>query len=89
MLRSFGYDIISVGNAERNNYERTVIVHRSGDEAMVRAFADVIRCNNIRSEYEQLSTEPINEADMQNFELKADITLIIGRNFDGRYVTEN
>ena len=86
MLRSFGYDIISIGNADRNNYENTVIVHRSGDEALVRAFADIIRCDNIRREYEY---EDLDETDLQNLELKANITLIIGRNFDGRYVTGN
>jgi anionic cell wall polymer biosynthesis LytR-Cps2A-Psr (LCP) family protein len=87
MLRSFGYDIITIGNADRSNYDNTVIIHRSGDEGMVRAFADVIRCENIRREFD-LSDEE-NEIDIQNFEYKADFTLIIGRDFDGRYVTGN
>jgi anionic cell wall polymer biosynthesis LytR-Cps2A-Psr (LCP) family protein len=86
LLRSFGYDIISIGNAERNNYENTIIIHRSGEENLVRAFADIIRCDNIRREFEY---EDLDETDLQNLEFRANITLIIGRNFDGRYVTGN
>jgi len=87
MLRSFGYDVISIGNADRNNYENTVVIHRSGDDGMVRTFADVIRCNNIRREtiLDDEDNDPIN----QRIEYKADITLLIGRNFSGRYVTGN
>ena len=88
MLGSFGYDIISIGNADRSNYDSTVIIHRMGDDNLVQSFADVIRCNNIRRELD-ISSEPENFTDFQNIEYKADITLIIGRNFNGRYVTGN
>ena len=87
MLRSFGYDVISIGNADNNDYERTEIVHRSADEMMVKDFADLIRCDNIR--FELIAPEEFEAGDIQDFEYKADITLIIGRNFDGRYVTGN
>ncbi len=98
MLRNFGYDIVSIGNADRDNYEQTVIINRTGDEGMVSAFADIIRCKNIISEFSV--TNPENETELaadslsidgtgiQNFDLRADITLIIGRNFDGRYVID-
>jgi anionic cell wall polymer biosynthesis LytR-Cps2A-Psr (LCP) family protein len=88
MLRSFGYDVISIGNADRNNYDSTVVIHRAGDENMVKTFADVIRCRNIRNEVTARNL-PENELDSQNVEFKADVTLIIGRNFNGRYVTGN
>jgi anionic cell wall polymer biosynthesis LytR-Cps2A-Psr (LCP) family protein len=87
MLRSFGYDVISIANADRSNYESTVIINRTRDDDMVKSFADVIRCNNIRSEI--IPNELENEPAVQNVEYKADITLLIGRNFNGRYVTEN
>jgi len=85
MLRSFGYDVISISNADQNNYDSTVIIHRAGDENTVRAFADLIRCKNIRSEV--MSVEEL--ADLTNIEYKADVTLILGRNFNGRHVTGN
>jgi hypothetical protein len=86
LLRSFGYDIITVGNADRNNHEHTIIIDRLGDEAMIRAFADIIRATNIIREYE---LEELYHADISNVEVRADITLIIGRDFDGRFVTRN
>ncbi|MCL2806164.1 MAG: LCP family protein [Treponema sp.] len=87
MLRSFGYDVISTGNADRNSYDSTVVIHRSGDEGMVKAFAEVIRCRNIRSEV--LANDGDDDLNNLNVEYKADITLLIGRNFNGRYVTGN
>jgi len=85
MLRSFGYDIISIANADRSNYERTVIIQRTDDDSMVKSFADVIRCDNIRKEIMPKESEAAG----QSVEYKADITLLIGRNFNGRYVTGN
>jgi anionic cell wall polymer biosynthesis LytR-Cps2A-Psr (LCP) family protein len=87
MLRSFGYDIIAIANADRSNYDSTVIINRTGDEAMVKSFADVIRCNSIRREI--MPDEQENDPTLQNFEYKADITLLIGRDFNGRYVIGN
>ena len=88
VLRSFGYDVITIGNADRNNYDVTEIVYRSGDDRLVRAFADIIRCTNIRREAgvsDSFDDTPLN----LDTEYKADITLLIGRDFNGRYVTGN
>jgi anionic cell wall polymer biosynthesis LytR-Cps2A-Psr (LCP) family protein len=84
ILRSFGYDILSISNADRNDYERTVIIYRSGNETLVRQLAGTIRCNDIINEVEMFAGQ--EESGIQGRELKADVTLIIGRNFDGRYV---
>jgi hypothetical protein len=85
LLRGFGYDIISTGNADQGNYEATLIIDRSGIEEVVRDFADIIHCQNIR--FDLLSRES-DEVDinLQNFDYRSDFTLIIGRDFDGRYV---
>ena len=87
MLQSFGYVVISVGNADSNDYASTLIIHRTGGESLVRDFAELIRCTNITREtamYEEVENEIIAFG-----EIKADITLLIGRNFNGRYVSEN
>jgi anionic cell wall polymer biosynthesis LytR-Cps2A-Psr (LCP) family protein len=87
LFRGFGYDVISIGNADRSDYEKTVIIDRSGLEDMIMAFGDVIRCTNIR--YEPTSTEEAEiDSGLQNFNYQADLTLIIGRDFNGRYVAE-
>ena len=87
MLRSFGYDVISIKNADRVNYESTVVIQHSGDDNMVNTFADLIRCKNIRRE--KIINEQVDEMMIQNVEYKADITLLLGRNFNGRYVIGN
>ena len=87
MLRSFGYDVISIKNADRVNYESTVVIQHSGDDEMVNTLADLIRCKNIRRE--KILDENVDEMMMHNIDYKADITLLLGRNFNGRYVIGN
>ena len=86
LFRGFGYDIAFIGNADRNDYERTVIIDRSGYQNVVRAFADIIRCTNISYDSSELAATEI-DFDLPAFENRADITLILGRDFNGRHVT--
>ncbi|MDR1277704.1 MAG: LCP family protein [Treponema sp.] len=86
LLRSFGYDVISVGNADRNDYERTELVDRSGYDEMAKTFGDIIHCGNIRTET-PVSENPETGLNIQDFDYRSDFTLIIGRDFDGRYVS--
>jgi hypothetical protein len=81
LLKNFGYDIILVGNAP-NEYEKTIIINRTGSEEMVQSFGEVIRCDNFQEESHEASGE-----DEQNLNYQADFILIIGRDFNGRYVT--
>jgi anionic cell wall polymer biosynthesis LytR-Cps2A-Psr (LCP) family protein len=86
LLRGFGYDVISIGNMDSDDYEVTEIIDRSGFIEAARAFGEIIRCGNIRSEA-LLEETPELELELRNFEYRSDFILIIGRNFDGRYVT--
>ena len=88
LFRGFGYDIISTANAERNNFEKTIIFDRSGYEEAVKTFAGIIRCDNIHSEM-ILPEDPEDGPVIHSVEYKADFTLIIGRDFNGRYVIRN
>ncbi|MDR1319459.1 MAG: LCP family protein [Treponema sp.] len=88
LLRGFGYDVISIGNADRTDYEKTEIIDRSGYSDMVKTFGDIIRCGNIRLE-SSLQENPEEELTFQNFEYRSDFTLIIGKDFNGRHVTGN
>ncbi|MDR0456944.1 MAG: LCP family protein [Treponema sp.] len=88
ILRGFGYDIISIGNAEHADYERTLIIDRSGIEGVVKNFAGIIRCGNISYEA-PMRDNPEDELIIQNVEYHSDFTLIIGRDFNGRYVIGN
>jgi len=84
MLRSFGYDVISIATADRNDYDSTEIIHRSAEKNMVNDFAELIRCSNIREE--SIFPQEFEVGNIEDFEYKADLTLILGRDFNGRYV---
>ncbi|MDR3166316.1 MAG: LCP family protein [Treponema sp.] len=86
LLRGFGYDVISIGNADRNDYESTLIIDRSGYTDVVKTFGNIIRCENIRFET-PAQDNPGEAMNLQNFEYRSDFTLIIGRDFNGRYVS--
>lgn len=91
LLRGFGYDVISIENAERNDYEYTEIIDRSGYGDIAKIFAEIIRCENIRYESSNSGgSGPEFDLDSptnpQNYEYKADFTIILGRDFNGRYV---
>ena len=84
LIRGFNYDVIATGNADRNDYEETEIIDRTGLEDVVNSFAAVIRCKNIRFE-SRLPDD--TDPGMRNTEYKADFTLVIGKDFNGRVVT--
>jgi len=83
LIRGFNYEVISAENADRNDYEKTEIIDRTGLENVANSFAAVIQCTNIRFE-PRLPEE--GEPQMQNTEYRADFTLIIGNDFNGRVV---
>ncbi|MDR2901360.1 MAG: LCP family protein [Treponema sp.] len=82
LIQGFGYDVITVGNADNSDYVFTEIIDRSGIIEIGDTFADIIQCENITRELYNPQ-----ELDSQSMDYKADFTLIIGRDFNGRYVT--
>jgi hypothetical protein len=87
LIRGFRYDVVSMGNADRGDYEKTEIIDRTGLEDVLAVFADTIKCKNIR--YESKISEMDEGPAMRNLDYKADFTLIIGKDFNGRVVTGN
>lgn len=81
LLQGFGYDTVKIGNADRSDYAATEIVNRAGDDKAVRLFADVIRCDAIRND-PRSGGEPSDPV----LDGGADFTLILGKDFNGRYV---
>ena len=86
LIRGFNYEVISTDNADRNDYVKTEIIDRTGLENVVNSFAAVIRCDNIHFE-SRIPDEA--EPQIQNPEYRADFTLILGRDFNGRVVVGN
>lgn len=72
LYRSYGFDVVAVGNAQSSDVENTLVVDRVGSEVFARRTADIIRAPLVES-------EPDPQA-------AVDVTVILGKDFDGRYV---
>jgi anionic cell wall polymer biosynthesis LytR-Cps2A-Psr (LCP) family protein len=81
LLQSIGYNILNTTNAASNDVEKTVIINRIGNEEAAKNLGDFIRCTNI------VVPEVRPERDGGESETpQEDFTLILGKDFDGRYV---
>jgi len=74
VFKSYGYQIASVKNADSSRYENTVILDKKGDPAAAQRVANLIKCKRIHSEVDRNRDETV------------DIIIILGKDFDGRYV---
>ena len=72
LYRSYGFDVVSVGNAQSDEIEQTRIVDRVGNEVFARRTADIIRASLLESDVVAQAA--------------VDVTVILGKDFDGRYV---
>ena len=76
LYQSFGFRIASVANADRDDYSNTVVLDRKGSPDSARRVADVVRCDRVHVD--------VNDDRDQT----VDVTIILGKDFDGRYVKE-
>lgn len=72
IFESFGYDVVAVGNAMNLDYPKTVLIDRHGDKEALQAVGGVIRCENFA------------DANLYKGSIKADYTIILGKDFNGR-----
>lgn len=76
VFKSYGYAISTIGNADRSDYAQTVVIDLKGNMDAARKAADLIQCGNVHSDPGLSSDESI------------DVLIILGRDFDGRYVKQ-
>ena len=76
VFQSYGYDIVSVANADNAEYERTVVLDRKGRLEVAQRVANLIRCQRVYSRLEE------------TIDMSIDVTIILGTDFDGRYCKE-
>ena len=79
LLQNAGYDILQAINADRNDYEHTIIINHIGNKEAVEALGNFITCYNIVE-------ESVSTAEDLEAAAEVDFTLILGKDFDGRYV---
>jgi anionic cell wall polymer biosynthesis LytR-Cps2A-Psr (LCP) family protein len=73
IFQSFGYDVLSVDNADRDDYDQTQVIDRFSNSEAAKSIADVIRCKQMRSQQSAQDSAV------------ADFTIILGKDFNGRY----
>ncbi|MBT3275141.1 MAG: LCP family protein [Spirochaetales bacterium] len=78
---NFGYEVERIGNAEKDDYEKTVVISRTADLTAAQTIAELIRCNNVE---QQQTLEVDTDSDV----ITIDVTVILGKDFDGRYCKE-
>jgi hypothetical protein len=76
VFQSYGYDIVTVANADNADYQRTVVLDRKGRLDVAQRVAELIRCQRVYSRFEE------------TVDMSVDVTIILGTDFDGRYCKE-
>ena len=78
-FNSAGYKVVKVGNADRSDYDHTVIINHIGNAEIAKSLGDFIRCTNIVDESVSQDADSTSASNV-------DFTIILGKDFDGRYV---
>lgn len=76
LYQSYGYDVITVANADHHNYASTIILDRKGRIDIAQKIAEIIQCERVRTEIKSSGEE------------SADVTIILGKDFDGKSCKE-
>lgn len=80
---NFGYEVERYANADRFDYEKTVVISRTSDMLAAQRVASLIACKNIEQrQYLE------NESGTNFAAATIDVTIILGLDFDGRYCKE-
>ena len=68
----YGFNIVHYGNAPASDYEKTLVIDRIGRPSLAGRIADIINCQEVHTKIDDT--------------LMVDVTIIIGNDFEGRYV---
>lgn len=83
LLQSAGYEVLETKNADRNDYEKTEIINHIGNSEAAKTLGNFIHCANIIDE------EVMPENADSTSAAQADFTIILGKDFNGRFVKGN
>jgi len=89
LFQNASYDVLSAVNADRNDYEETVIIDHYGNEDVAKMVGEFIHCTNIKNPNKSSGDDSNNDGsgiDVDVAEANVDFTIILGKDFNGRYV---
>ena len=82
LFQNASYDVLSAINADRNDYEETVIIDHIGNAEAAKMIGDFIHCTNIIQAETSMEEEDDSRANV-------DFTIILGTDFNGQYVVKS
>ncbi len=80
LFQKASYDVLSPVNADRNDYDETIIIDHIGNSEVAKIVGELIHCTNIIDE------DDLEEVGESSSEANVDFTIILGKDFNGRYV---
>lgn len=80
LFQNASYDVLSAVNADRNDYDETVIIDHYGNPDVAKMVGEFIHCTNIQQKDINMEVEDTPT------EASVDFTIILGKDFNGRYV---
>ncbi len=86
VFQSFGYDVAHIGNYDDNAIEKTYVIDRNGDISQAQRIASIIKCTQVKSMSDV--PEGLDLPDTASGGEEIDLTIILGKDFDGRYCKE-
>lgn len=86
IYQSFGFDVVRVANASEQNYENTVVIDHISENPMAQVIAQLIRCERVVSPGVDEDLSQTEGIYWENSGYSVDFTIILGRDFNGRYV---
>ncbi|AHH10979.1 LCP family protein [Borrelia coriaceae] len=82
IFKSFKFKVIRFGNADRHDYSSTLIINNSDNLEIAIKVGDVIKTRNIKP----ISEFRIDALGLDLPDMSPDVVIILGDDFDGRYV---
>jgi len=76
LFQSYDFEVMAPNNADNDQYQYTVVLDRRGKLDDAKRVADIIRCSRIYSKPDPQMDQAV------------DVTVILGRDFDGRFVKQ-
>ena len=76
LLQTFDLEVMPPNNADNDQYQYTVVLDRKGKLDDAKKVADIIRCTRVYSKPDPQMDQAV------------DVTVILGRDFDGRFVKQ-
>jgi len=76
LFQSYDLEVMPASNADNDQYQNTVVLDRSGKMDEAKKVADIIKCTRIYSRPDPQMDQAV------------DVTVILGKDFDGRFVKQ-